>query len=65
MSNNKEYLYANDLVQILEKKHAGGAGYKSLAFYLEACESRSIYEGLLLGNISMYTRTASNAEESS
>jgi legumain len=65
MPNDEAYLYANDLVQTLKKKHAGGAGYKSLAFYLEACESGSIFEGLLPGNISVYATTASNAEESS
>ncbi|XP_047049253.1 vacuolar-processing enzyme-like [Lolium rigidum] len=65
MPDDEEYLYANDLVQTLKKKHAGGAGYKSLAFYLEACESGSIFEGLLPGNISVYATTASNAEESS
>ncbi|KAI4990268.1 hypothetical protein ZWY2020_038631 [Hordeum vulgare] len=65
MPEDEEYLYANDLVRTLEKKHAGGAGYKSLVFYLEACESGSIFEGLLPGNISVYATTAANAEESS
>ncbi|KQJ90210.1 vacuolar-processing enzyme [Brachypodium distachyon] len=65
MPEDESYLYANDLVRALEKKHAGGAGYKSLVFYLEACESGSIFEGLLPGNISVYATTASNAEESS
>ncbi|VAI18126.1 unnamed protein product [Triticum turgidum subsp. durum] len=65
MPGDEEYLYANDLVRTLEKKHAGGAGYKSLVFYLEACESGSIFEGLLPGNISVYATTAANAEESS
>lgn len=59
-----DYLYAKDLVQALEKKHAAG-GYRSLVFYLEACESGSIFEGLLPHNISVYATTAANAEESS
>uniref|UniRef100_A0ACD5ZAB0 Uncharacterized protein n=1 Tax=Avena sativa TaxID=4498 RepID=A0ACD5ZAB0_AVESA len=59
-----ETLYANDLVATLEKKHAAGT-YKSLVFYLEACESGSIFEGLLPANISIYATTASNANESS
>lgn len=59
-----EFLYANDLVQTLEAKHAAGT-YKSLVFYLEACESGSIFEGLLPANINVYATTASNAVESS
>ncbi|CAI7917681.1 unnamed protein product, partial [Closterium sp. NIES-53] len=34
-------------------------------FYLEACESGSIFEGLLPPNIHIYATTAANAEESS
>ncbi|KAM0876408.1 hypothetical protein ACQ4PT_036180 [Festuca glaucescens] len=59
-----ERLYANDLVTTLEKKHAAGT-YKSLAFYVEAAESGSIFEGLLPANISVYATTASNAVEGS
>ncbi|KAL9313119.1 hypothetical protein ACSQ67_018571 [Phaseolus vulgaris] len=40
------YMYASDLIEVLKKKHASGT-YKSLVFYLEACESGSIFEGLL------------------
>ncbi|XP_022872058.1 vacuolar-processing enzyme-like [Olea europaea var. sylvestris] len=58
------YLYANDLVDVLKKKHASGT-YKSLVFYLEACESGSIFEGLLPEGLNIYATTASNAEESS
>jgi legumain len=57
-------LYANDLVETLVKKHAAGT-YKSLVFYLEACESGSIFEGLLPADINIYATTASNANESS
>ncbi|KXG22709.1 vacuolar-processing enzyme [Sorghum bicolor] len=59
-----DYLYAKDLVDALERKHAAG-GYRSLVFYLEACESGSIFQGLLPENISVYATTAANAEESS
>ncbi|KAL6618650.1 hypothetical protein ACP70R_033789 [Stipagrostis hirtigluma subsp. patula] len=59
-----EYLYAKDLVETLKKKHAAGT-YKSLVFYLEACESGSIFEGLLPSDINVYATTAANAEESS
>ncbi|XP_015884509.3 vacuolar-processing enzyme [Ziziphus jujuba] len=58
------YIYANDLIEVLKKKHASGT-YKSLVFYLEACESGSIFEGLLPENLNIYATTASNAEESS
>ncbi|KAK6161933.1 hypothetical protein DH2020_001774 [Rehmannia glutinosa] len=58
------YIYANDLINVLKKKHASGT-YKSLVFYLEACESGSIFEGLLPEGLNIYATTASNAEESS
>ncbi|KAF5468077.1 hypothetical protein F2P56_012258 [Juglans regia] len=58
------YLYADDLIKVLKKKHASGT-YKSLVFYLEACESGSIFEGLLPEGLNIYATTASNAEESS
>ncbi|GAB4854364.1 hypothetical protein Ancab_022950 [Ancistrocladus abbreviatus] len=57
-------LYADDLVNALKKKHASGT-YKSLVFYLEACESGSIFEGLLPEGLNIYATTAANAEESS
>ena len=57
-------LYADELNAALKKKHAAGA-YKSLVFYLEACESGSIFEGILPKGINIYATTASNAEESS
>uniref|UniRef100_A0A5B7AK33 Putative Gamma vacuolar processing enzyme n=1 Tax=Davidia involucrata TaxID=16924 RepID=A0A5B7AK33_DAVIN len=58
------FLYAKDLIDVLKKKHASGT-YKSLVFYLEACESGSIFEGLLPEGLNIYATTASNAEESS
>ncbi|KAG5034058.1 Vacuolar-processing enzyme [Glycine soja] len=58
------YMYASDLIEVLKKKHASGS-YKSLVFYLEACESGSIFEGLLPEGLNIYATTASNAEESS
>ncbi|EPS65165.1 vacuolar processing enzyme-1b, partial [Genlisea aurea] len=58
------YIYADDLNDVLKKKHASGT-YKSLVFYLEACESGSIFEGILPDNLNIYATTASNAEESS
>jgi len=58
------YLYADDLITVLKKKHASGS-YKSMVFYLEACESGSIFEGLLPEGLNIYATTASNAWESS
>ncbi|CAL9153032.1 unnamed protein product [Musa hybrid cultivar] len=57
-------LYADDLIAVLKHKHATGS-YKSMVFYLEACESGSIFEGLLPNNINIYATTAANAMESS
>uniref|UniRef100_A0A2N9H3Q5 Legumain prodomain domain-containing protein n=1 Tax=Fagus sylvatica TaxID=28930 RepID=A0A2N9H3Q5_FAGSY len=58
------YVYAKDLIDVLKKKHAAKA-YKSMVFYLEACEAGSIFEGLLPSNLNIYATTASNADESS
>ncbi|KAF6139693.1 hypothetical protein GIB67_002498 [Kingdonia uniflora] len=57
-------MYAYDLIDVLKKKHASGT-YKSFVFYLEACESGSIFEGLLPKGLNIYATTASNAVESS
>ncbi|KAL1532564.1 legumain [Salvia divinorum] len=57
-------IYANDLNDVLKQKHAAGT-YKSLVFYLESCESGSIFEGLLPEGLNIYATTASNAVESS
>lgn len=39
--------------------------YKKLVFYLEACESGSMFEGLLPKDINIYATTAANGKESS
>lgn len=39
--------------------------YKQMVFYIEACESGSMFEGILAENINVYAVTASNAHESS
>jgi legumain len=39
--------------------------YSHLVFYMEACESGSMFEGILPSNIGVYVTTASNAVESS
>ncbi|KAK4388769.1 Vacuolar-processing enzyme [Sesamum angolense] len=57
-------IYADELINVLKKKHASGT-YKSLVFYVEACESGSMFEGLLPEGLNIYATTASNSEESS
>lgn len=59
-----EYLYANDLnatFTIMNQKKM----YQELVFYLEACESGSMFEGILPSNTNIYAVTAANAFESS
>ncbi|CAK9212424.1 unnamed protein product [Sphagnum troendelagicum] len=57
-------LYAVDFVETLKKKHAAGT-YKEMVIYVEACESGSIFKGLLPEGLNIYVTTASNAQESS
>ncbi|KAK9742038.1 hypothetical protein RND81_03G144600 [Saponaria officinalis] len=57
-------LYAKDLITTLEKKYEMRA-YKSMVIYVEACESGSIFEGILPNNLNIYVTTASNPDESS
>ncbi|KAE9468054.1 hypothetical protein C3L33_00015, partial [Rhododendron williamsianum] len=59
-----ETLYASDLIDVLKKKHDSNT-FKSMVFYLEACESGSIFEGLLPEGLNIYATTASNPAESS
>ncbi|GAB4854391.1 hypothetical protein Ancab_022977 [Ancistrocladus abbreviatus] len=57
-------LYAKDFIEALKKKHASGT-YKSMVIYVEACESGSIFDGLLPKGLNIYVTTASNPSESS
>ncbi|CAL9156133.1 unnamed protein product [Musa hybrid cultivar] len=61
---NMPYLYAVDFIEVLKKKHAMNS-YKEMVIYVEACESGSIFEGLMPKDLNIYVTTASNAEESS
>ncbi|KAF3779308.1 Vacuolar-processing enzyme [Nymphaea thermarum] len=56
--------YAHDFVNVLKKKHSMGS-YKEMVIYVEACESGSIFQGLLPQGMGIYVMTASNAVESS
>lgn len=59
-----DYLYADDLNKALQTMYDNKM-YSKLVFYLEACESGSMFENILPANINVYATTASNAEESS
>jgi legumain len=57
------YIHAKDVNNALETMHSKGM-YKELLFYIEACESGSIFKGLLKAP-SVFAVTAANAKESS
>lgn len=61
---NLPYLYAAEFIEVLKKKHASQS-YKEMIIYVEACESGSIFEGLMPEDLNIYVTTASNAVESS
>ncbi|XP_063938555.1 vacuolar-processing enzyme [Daucus carota subsp. sativus] len=58
------FLYAKDLIDVLKLKHSTGT-YKEMVIYVEACESGSIFQGLLPDDMNIYVQTASNATEDS
>ena len=58
-----EIYHATDLIATLDTMHTTGM-YKELVFYLEACESGSMFQDLK-PDINIYATTASNAAESS
>lgn len=59
-----QYLYANDLISAFKKMYEAKM-YKQMVFYLETCESGSMFEGLLDPSWNIYATTAANAHESS
>jgi len=58
------YLTSSRLNQALQTMNQKKM-YNKLVFYLEPCESGSMFEGLLPSNMNVYATTASNAVESS
>jgi len=58
------YLGVKDLNAAIATMHTKKM-YSKLVFYLEACESGSMFEGVLPENINVYATTAANAKESS
>ncbi|KAI4371429.1 hypothetical protein MLD38_019668 [Melastoma candidum] len=61
---NLPFLYAMDFIEVLKKKHAA-RGYEEMVMYIEACESGSVFEGIMPQDLNIYVTTASNAQESS
>ncbi|KAH1150264.1 hypothetical protein GYH30_044343 [Glycine max] len=59
-----DFVMANDFVDVLKKKHAAKS-YKKMVIYMEACESGSMFEGILPNNIDVYATTAANTDEDS
>jgi len=57
-------LYADDLIDALKYMNENQK-YKEMVVYIEACESGSIFQGLLPDNINIYATTAANPDESS
>ncbi|KAH0642381.1 hypothetical protein KY290_033976 [Solanum tuberosum] len=57
-------IYGKDLNEVLKKKH-GSRTYKKMVFYLEACDSGSMFEGLLDKGLNIYVTTASKSDENS
>lgn len=60
---DNDLLYADDLIKAL-KKNYNNKLYKNLVFYLEACESGSMFVNLP-SDINVYATTAANGKESS
>ena len=57
-------MFADSLMSTLHKKRRR-RGYKEMMLYIEACESGSMFEGMLGSELGVYATTASNACESS
>ncbi|CAH8328827.1 unnamed protein product [Eruca vesicaria subsp. sativa] len=59
-----EDVHAKDFIEVLEKMH-NLKRYKKMVIYVEACESGSMFEGILKTNLSILAVTAANASENS
>ncbi|KAK6782409.1 hypothetical protein RDI58_020205 [Solanum bulbocastanum] len=57
-------IYAKELNEVLKKKHASRT-YKKMVFYMEACDSGSMFDGLLDEGLNIYAMTASKPNEDS
>ncbi|XP_051207926.1 vacuolar-processing enzyme beta-isozyme 1 [Lolium perenne] len=61
---NNPWLFAGDFIKVLRQKHASKS-YSKMVIYVEACESGSMFEGIMPQDLNIYVTTAANAEESS
>jgi legumain len=57
-------LHAPELIATITEMHTNKK-YGQMVFYIEACESGSMFDTILRKDINVYAMTASNAEESS
>lgn len=57
-------LYAKDFHEALLYMHTNQM-YKEMTVYIEACESGSMFDGILENNLNIYATTAANPSESS
>lgn len=57
-------LYARQLIQTIHIMYEMKK-YRKMVFYVEACESGSMFQGLLPNDINVFATTAANGEESS
>jgi len=57
-------MYKHDLIAALKKMHKKKM-FKKLVFYMEACESGSMFDKALPSNINIFATTAANPAESS
>eukprot|EP00899_Mesostigma_viride_P011685 jgi/Mesvir1/20517/Mv12398-RA.1 len=64
MPMGQPFLMASDLIATL-KEMSDRKAFQEMVMYIEACESGSIFEGLLPPDLNIYVATAANAEESS
>lgn len=58
------YLFADQLHDAIQYRHFNH-GFKEMVLYIEACESGSMFQGLLDSDMNVYATTASNGVESS
>ncbi|XP_047043860.1 vacuolar-processing enzyme beta-isozyme 1-like [Lolium rigidum] len=61
---NNPFLYAGGFIQVLRENHASKS-YSKMIIYVEACESGSMFEGIMPQDLNIYVTTAANAVKSS
>jgi legumain len=65
-SDHGDYLYADQLMAAIRHRYDAN-GFKEMVLFIEACESGSMFDGLLSSDdlLNVYAMTASNPRESS